>query len=136
MKTLVYVCPICGNVIMKVVDSGVVPVCCGEEMELLQPQMAEHSGELHEKHIPVVRKVDDHTLHVAVGSVPHPMSADHQISFILLELENGLQLRFLQPGDSPDACFCSCEDKPENVYALCNKHGLWGLHLAAARERE
>ncbi len=29
-----YKCPLCGNVIKMIEDSGVVPYCCGEEMEI------------------------------------------------------------------------------------------------------
>ena len=49
--TKFYKCNRCGNVAIKVVDSGVPMVCCGEKMELLEPNVVDASGE---KHMPVV----------------------------------------------------------------------------------
>ena len=37
MATKFYKCPHCGNVIVKMVDGGPVPVCCGEPMNELDP---------------------------------------------------------------------------------------------------
>lgn len=127
MKTQLYVCPICGNVIMKVVDSGVVPSCCGQEMELLQPELHEEPG-VSEKHLPDVSLRDESTLKVQIGSTLHPMSEGHHIQLIMLESEHGVQLRFLTPENKPTAKFYCGYDKPEGVYALCNLHGLWGTH--------
>ena len=130
MKTQVFVCPICGNVIAKLVDSGVVPECCGQPMEYLRPKMQEAEGDLREKHLPDISLVDDSTLRVAIGSVLHPMSKEHLISIIMLESENGLQMRFLSPDNKPTAKFYCGWDKPTGVYAFCNKHGLYGCkHL-------
>ena len=70
METKFYKCRHCGNVAMKVVDSGVQLVCCGEPMEELVPNTVDAAGE---KHLPVVTNVDDCRLHVKVGSVEHPM---------------------------------------------------------------
>ena len=58
MATKFYKCPHCGNVIVKVVDSGVTPVCCGEPMKELNPKDADGA---YEKHVPHVTKVDDCT---------------------------------------------------------------------------
>ena len=56
MATKFFKCRHCGNVIEKIVDSGVPVVCCGENMEELIPNTVEASGE---KHIPVVTRIDD-----------------------------------------------------------------------------
>ena len=81
-----YKCRHCGNVIGKVVDSGVPVVCCGEKMEELVANTVDASAE---KHVPVVTKIDDCTIKVEVGSVAHPMQPEHHISFIYVETENG-----------------------------------------------
>lgn len=125
MKTLMYRCPICGNVIMKLVDSGVVPSCCGHEMQLLIPQTKDETAETQEKHMPDVQLLGDCTLRVEVGSTPHPMSPDHKIDFILLETEHGAQIRYLNTTNKPTATFYCGRDKPVSIYALCNIHGLW-----------
>lgn len=36
-----YKCPFCGNVIVKVVDSGITPYCCGFEMVEIEEKNAE-----------------------------------------------------------------------------------------------
>ena len=79
-------CRHCGNVIEKVVDSGVAVVCCGEQMEELIPNTVDASGE---KHVPVVERIDDCRIKVRVGSVEHPMLPEHHIVFIYVETERG-----------------------------------------------
>lgn len=129
MKTLMYICPTCGNIILKLEDSGVVPHCCGHEMQLLRPEMREEPG-VSEKHLPSVSLRDESTLRVQVGSEQHPMMKEHLIQFILLETEHGIQVRFLKPEDKPTAKFYCGYDKPHGVFTWCNKHGLWGTtHL-------
>ena len=76
MATKFYKCPFCGNVIQKVVDSTVPVVCCGQPMQELIPGTVDASVE---KHLPVVTKLDDNTIKVEVGSVAHPMLAEHCI---------------------------------------------------------
>lgn len=127
MKTLLYVCPICGNLVAKLIDSGVTPHCCGREMTLLHPEMHEKS-EAGEKHLPDVNLRDESSLKVQVGSVLHPMSEEHRIRFILLESEQGFQVRLLTPASKPSASFYCGYDHPTGVYAWCNIHGLWGTH--------
>ena len=122
MATKFFLCTTCGNVVVKVVDSGVGVVCCGQEMKELIPGTTDT---LMEKHLPVVERIDDRTVKVKVGSVPHPMSREHHIVFIYLETEHGGQIQYLDPEGPAEACFCICEDKPVAVYEYCNLHGLW-----------
>lgn len=122
MATKFYFCKHCGNVVVKMVDSGVTPVCCGEEMIELTPNTIEGSGE---KHLPVIERIDDCTLRVKVGSAPHPMMPQHHIVFICLETKNGIQVRQLDPEKPAEAEFCGCKDPVVAVYEYCNLHGLW-----------
>ena len=124
MATKFYKCRHCGNVIGKVVDSGVSVVCCGEKMEELVPNTVDASNE---KHVPKVTFVDECTMKVEVGSVPHPMTPEHHICFIYVETENGGMRIDLK--DVPEAMFCTCNDKPIAVYEYCNLHGLWKVEL-------
>ncbi|MCQ2263360.1 MAG: desulfoferrodoxin [Bacteroidales bacterium] len=121
MKTEFYRCEMCGNVIVKVMDSGVQVECCGETMEKLVPQTAEAGME---KHLPVVTCLGEDMYKVEVGSVPHPMLDEHFIQFIYLETAKGGQIAYLRPGDQPSVVFRSSE-KPTAVYEYCNMHGLW-----------
>ena len=124
MATKFYKCNHCGNVIEKVVDSKVPVVCCGEKMEELVPNTVDASGE---KHVPVVTRLDDCRIKVEVGSVAHPMTPEHHISFIYVETENGGIRVNLK--DKPEAVVCVCSEKPIAVYEYCNLHGLWKTEL-------
>ena len=124
MATKFFKCRHCGNVVTKVVDSGVPVVCCGEKMEELIPNTVDASGE---KHIPVVTRIDDCSIKVEVGSVAHPMLPEHHIVFIYVETENG-GIR-IDITDKPEAVICTCTSKPIAVYEYCNLHGLWKTTL-------
>lgn len=75
-----------------------------------------------EKHVPAIQKIDGH-LEVHVGSVTHPMEEKHYIEWIALVDDNGVDIRYLKPGEEPKAEF-ETGDAGE-VYAYCNLHGLW-----------
>lgn len=122
MKLKIYYCKSCGNLLVKLVDSGVEPYCCGREMINLTPNTTEASGE---KHLPVVSFPEKGVVKVEVGSVPHPMGEKHYIQMILLETECGFQVRWLKPEEEPSALFRIGEEKPVAVYEFCNIHGLW-----------
>ena len=128
METKFFYCKHCGNVVVKFVDSGVVPVCCGEPMTELAPNTTD--GVL-EKHLPVIERVDDCTIRVKVGSAPHPMLKEHHIRFVYVETEHGGTLRYLDVDGAPEAEVCVCKDKVKNVYAYCNLHGLWKIDVKA-----
>ena len=117
-----YICKHCGSVAMKIVDSGVPLVCCGEEMAEYVPNTVDAAAE---KHVPVI-EVEGSVVTVTVGEVEHPMAEEHFIQFILLETEQGSQAIQLKPGDAPQAKFeLHADDKPVRVFAHCNLHGLW-----------
>ncbi len=120
-----YICRHCGNIIGMVKNSGVPVVCCGEKMQLLVPNSVEASGE---KHVPVAEVVGDKVT-VRVGSVDHPMLAEHYIEWVYLQTEKGGQRKAFMPGDAPVAEFALADDKAVAVYAYCNLHGLWVKEL-------
>jgi len=124
-NTKFYVCPHCGNIVEMVKDVGVKPFCCGQKMDLLEPNTVEASGE---KHIPSVT-VNGSTVEVNVGSVDHPMLDVHWIEWVYLRTEKGSQKKFLNPGEAPNVRFTLVDDKPLEVYAYCNLHGLWKTEL-------
>ena len=124
MATKFYKCEHCGNVVIKVVDSSVPLICCGEKMKELVPNTVDASQE---KHVPVVTRLDDCRIKVEVGSMAHPMTPEHHIAFIYVETENGGMRIDLK--DKPEAVYCTCNDKPIAVYEYCNLHGLWKVDL-------
>lgn len=122
MNTKFYKCPVCGNIVLMVMDSGVNPVCCGRNMVELKPGTTDASLE---KHVPVISKVSEHIYKVSVGSIPHPSSDEHHILFIYLETERGGELVHLSPGSDPSAFFFVGDEKVTAAYEYCNLHGLW-----------
>jgi superoxide reductase len=124
MTTKFYRCRHCGNVIIKFVDSGVPVVCCGEQMEELIPNTVDASNE---KHVPVVKMAENGEIKVEVGSISHPMTPEHHIVFIYVEMENGgirIDLK-----EKPEAEICACNGKVTAVYEYCNLHGLWKTEI-------
>ena len=121
-KNKFYICEHCGNIIEMVNDSGVPVMCCGQKMKEIIPGTTEAATE---KHIPVYT-VNGNAVSVTVGSVEHPMVAEHYIEWICLQTENGIQYAHLAPDDQPKAKFPICDgDAVRAVYAFCNQHDLW-----------
>ena len=125
MNASFYICRHSGNLIYTVHNAGVPMLCCGEKMQKLVSNSVEASGE---KHLPVAVQEGD-TLRVTVGAVEHPMQEVHFIQWIFVETEHGGQIRYLNPGEAPQADFALGGEKPVAVYAYCNLHGLWAVEL-------
>ncbi len=115
-----YRCEICGNLVGLVHDGGGELVCCGEPMKQLEAKTADAATE---KHVPVCTR-DGMKLHVAVGSVAHPMLEEHYIQWICVAQANSTQRVNLKPGQVPEANFI-VEEGPAVVYEYCNLHRLW-----------
>jgi len=118
----VFRCAVCGNIITVMNDGGGTLVCCGQPMNLLVAGEQETASK--EKHIPVVT-VNDSVVDVAVGSLPHPMTAEHYIQWISIVTDSQVYTQYLTPTDSPKASFVLPSVKGYDVYAYCNVHGLW-----------
>jgi superoxide reductase len=117
-----YICETCGNIITHVNASGVPVVCCGKPMKELVPGTTDAAVE---KHVPVYA-VEGNTVTVQVGSVEHPMLDVHFIQWVAVESKEGVQIKYLQPGQAPAATFALTEgDELVAVYEYCNLHGLW-----------
>ena len=131
MKTLFFRCKICGNVIVKVIDSGVIPFCCNEQMETLKPNLTEQGQE---KHIPVATLNKENELTVKIGSEAHPMLPEHHIEFIAVETETNLHLTWLD--EKPEAKILIGTEKPKAVFEFCNIHGLWQTSTFISNEQQ
>lgn len=124
---LFYRCMKCGNFVTFLGEkTACTPTCCGEPMTELTANSTDAAVE---KHVPDV-SVDGSTVTVKVGSVDHPMLAEHYIEFIVLETAQGFQKKDLKPGDAPKAVFALADgDRAVTAYAYCNLHGLWKKDL-------
>ena len=118
-----YVCKHCGNVITYLNNSGVKVKCCGEDMELINPNISDGAKE---KHIPVIKELDD-SLEISVGEVMHPMSKEHLIDWIYIETPNGGRIINFKDTDEPTIKIP--KEEVINVYSHCNLHGLWKLEI-------
>lgn len=115
-------CEHCGNIITHLKASGAPVVCCGEKMKELVAGVVDAAKE---KHIPVA-EIDGNKVTIKVGSVEHPMLEAHYIEWICVVTEQGVQIKYLKPGEKPEAHFALCEDDAfVEVYEYCNLHGLW-----------
>jgi len=126
----VFKCDSCGSIVETLRPSDCDPSCCGKPMRLLIENTTDAAKE---KHVPVIEQRADGTL-VRVGSVAHPMEADHYIEWIelLVPPASGVAdgsvaaayRAFLKPGDKPEAFF-PIKSPAASARAHCNKHGLW-----------
>ena len=127
-------CERCGNIITTLQSSGIIPQCCGEPMKQLLPGITD--GKL-EKHVPVIKVINAvsdgrkaTTVVVEVGTIPHPMSEEHFIQWIILETNLGFRVHYLNEYDQPCAVFPLAEgEKPVAAYEYCNLHGLWRAEI-------
>lgn len=122
VKMKFYQCSHCKNIITYVENKGVPVMCCGEKMQELVPGTVDAALE---KHVPVVEN-DGNKVTVKVGAVTHPMLEEHSIRFIAIETKEGSQIKYLKPGEAPEAVFMIADgDEFVAAYEYCNLHGLW-----------
>ena len=119
----IYRCNTCGKIVVMLNNPGTPTICCNADMECLKPKLVDPT--LGEKHVPKVTMCCDKVC-VKIGEAPHPQTEDHHIDWIILETEEGYQVRYLKPIDEPKAVFKITKgNKPKAVYCYCNLHGLW-----------
>lgn len=117
-----YHCEICGNLICMIEDSGVVPKCCGAEMNRVTANTKDAAAE---KHVPVIQR-EGNSVNIYVGEQPHPMNQMHYIGLIFLLTDSGLYMRRLTPDCAARTVFdIQPDEEIIAVYAWCNIHGLW-----------
>jgi len=113
-------CPHCGDIVSYVQHAGPGVSCCGEMMQQILPNTVDAAKE---KHVPSAVR-EGNKLIVTVGSVPHPMTEEHYIGWIVIADGDRTQRVTLTSLQTPSADFFISDD-PVTVYAYCNLHGLW-----------
>ncbi len=121
-KLGIYKCEKCGNIVQVLHGEKPPVMCCGKPMDRLVENTVDAAKE---KHVPVIEKVDG-GYKVSVGSVAHPMTAEHWIEWIELTSCDGeyVQRQMLTPTSTPEAVF-KCDADKVVALAYCNLHGLW-----------
>ena len=111
LRTKLYVCPVCGNVIHCAGEALV--SCCGITLPPLEAE------EPDEEHRICVEQVEDEQF----LSVRHPMTKEHFISFLAYASADRFQLVKLYPEGNAETRF---QLQGRGVlYAFCNRHGLY-----------
>ena len=111
LRSRLYVCPICGNVIHSTGDTVI--SCCGITLPPLEAEEADDS------HCLTIENVEDEhfiTIH-------HPMTKQHYISFVAFVTTDRFQLVKFYP-ESNAQTRLQLRGKGI-VYFFCNRHGLF-----------
>jgi superoxide reductase len=116
-----YYCNICGNVVELLYAGAPSLVCCGQDMEKLDPKTKDQGLE---KHVPVIQETEKGIL-VKVGSTEHPSEEKHYIAFIEVLTKDKVYRAELKPGDKPQAEFPVKIQTVEQAREFCNVHMLW-----------
>lgn len=112
LRSRLYVCPVCGNVMFAKGDSLI--SCCGIE---LPPLEAEEPDEAHRA---VIEQVENEYF----VSVPHPMEKEHFISFLAYVTMDRFEMKALYPEGNAEARFFP-RGRQGRLYYYCNRHGLF-----------
>jgi len=119
----IYKCEICGNIVSVDFSGNGTLVCCEKPMILQEPKIKEQEG--NEKHVPII-EIEGNNVTVKVGSVEHPMTAEHYINLIQLIKDNKIIAeKHLIPGEKPEAVFCIDDTSEIKAREYCTVHGLW-----------
>lgn len=125
-KPRFYYCPVCGNIVEKVSDSGNDIECCARTMIELQAGITDGKTEWH---LPVC-EVKGNIICVKIGENPHPMDDNHYIEWVEIVTNMGIARKYFEPGMRPEACFSLYGgEKLCAVYAYCNLHKLWKIDI-------
>ena len=125
-KSQIWKCEICGNIIEVLHQGADALVCCGQPM-VLQEAKKEDEGKEHAEGVPPMEAKHKPIIEgnlIKVGSIEHPMIAEHHIEWIDVKHEEGESISriFLGPGQKPGAEFSV---PPKSARAYGNLHGLW-----------
>ncbi|MBQ9401458.1 MAG: helix-turn-helix domain-containing protein [Eubacteriales bacterium] len=115
LKSLFYVCPVCGNVIFARGEAMI--SCCGIRLPALEAEEAD------EAHAVGVEQIEDE-IYVTAS---HPMSKEHSLSFITYMTPDRCETCILYPEGNAEARFFY--RGAGWIYTYCNQHGLYRCRL-------
>ncbi len=116
-----YVCPVCGNSFFATGEGSF--CCCGLTLPPLEAEEADAEHEI------TIEKVENEYY----VSLAHPMEKAHYISFISAVYNDRLDTVKLYPEQNAEARFFirgACD-----IYAYCNKHGLFKVSVRQERRK-
>jgi len=114
-------CPQCKKLLVVIDASKCPTLCCGKAMIKLVANT--HDG-AKEKHVPLIVE-NDNGYTVKIGEVPHPMTTEHYIELVELDVDNITHFIRLSPNDPPEASFVLPKGSSVKATIFCNLHLLW-----------
>ena len=115
LRTKFYVCPICGNILHATGNALI--SCCGITLPPLEAEDADDA------HRPIIEPVEDEHF----VTVPHPMTKQHFISFLVYLTSDRLQLVKLYPEGNAET---RLRLRGRGIlYLYCNHHGLMKIRV-------
>ena len=112
LRSRLYVCPVCGNVIHAAGDALI--SCCGVTLPPLEPEAPDPG------HALTIEPVEDEHFLTLV----HPMEKTHAITFVAFLTGDRLQLQRLYPEGNAEARLNL--RGAGTLLRYCNRHGLFG----------
>ena len=115
LKSLFYVCPVCGNALFARGDAMI--SCCGIQLPALEAEEpdATHSME--------IQRPEDELFVFS----DHRMSKDHYLSFIAYMTPDRCEIKALYPEGNAEARFFF--RGAGRLYYYCNQHGLFRMKI-------
>lgn len=116
----IYKCNVCDNVAEICMEGAGKLVCCGEEMELLNHNIANADN----AHYAIVEKISEIEKKITFN---HPMTQEHFIEFveIISKDKRFVKRKYFNFDDELELTFkCDCKNGYD-VRLLCNRDGVW-----------
>lgn len=120
LKSVCYVCPVCGNGILALGQAVV--SCCGITLPEVVPE------EANEEH--AISCVSDDGEYLA--SVDHPMQKGHYITCLIAVSDNEVQYVKLYPEGEAMTRFRV--NRVKRIYAYCNRHGMFKIEIGRKKK--
>lgn len=120
LKSVCYVCPVCGNGILALGQAVV--SCCGITLPEVVPEEAD------EEHAISCASDDGEYL----ASVNHPMQKDHYITCLIAVSDNEVQYVKLYPEGEATARFRM--NRVKRIYVYCNRHGMFKIEVGRKKK--
>ena len=111
IRTKIYVCPICGNIIHGTGEAVI--SCCGVTLPALEAEEAD------DEHLLIIESVEDEQF----ITLDHPMTKQHYISFLAYAISDRFQMvKFYPEGNAQTRLQLRGRGI---LYFYCNKHGFF-----------
>lgn len=123
LRSVCYVCPVCGNGILALGQAVV--SCCGITLPPLKATDAEAPDDDHAMQL----EISDGEYYVTMG---HPMEKEHYITCMIALSDSTCQVAKLYPEGNAEARFRI--PGVRKIFAYCNRHGMYAIEVGRKRK--